>query len=114
MGEALRSAAGSGSPLFADTKARILAALRLLLDAGAASGTLRTDVDPADVMRVMHGIWYLPDGPEWRADVGRMLDLIIDGLRYGAPEPATGTGATVGEMARLPQRETRTSTPTRP
>jgi hypothetical protein len=37
-------------------------------------------------MRVIHGIWYLPDGPEWRADVGRMLDLVIDGLRYGVPD----------------------------
>jgi AcrR family transcriptional regulator len=88
MGDALRSAAGSDSPLFAETKARIVGALRLLLDAGAASGTLRADVDPTDVMRVIHGIWYLPDGPEWRADVGRMLDLIIDGLRYGAPDRA--------------------------
>jgi AcrR family transcriptional regulator len=90
MGDALRSAAGSNSPLFAETKARIVGALRLLLDAGVASGTLRADVDPTDVMRVMHGIWYLPDGPEWRADVGRMLDLVIDGLRYGLPEPAPG------------------------
>jgi AcrR family transcriptional regulator len=88
MGNALRSAAGSDSPLFAETRARIEGALRLLLDAGAASGTLRADVNPTDVMRVMHGIWYLPDGPAWRADVGRMLDLIIDGLRYGAPDRA--------------------------
>lgn len=88
MGDALRSAAGSDSPLFAETKARIVGALRLLLDAGAASGTLRADVDPTDVMRVIHGIWYLPDGPEWRADVGRMLDLVIDGLRYGVPDRA--------------------------
>jgi hypothetical protein len=36
----------------------------------------------------MNGIWYLPGGPEWRADVGRMLDLVIDGLRYGAPAEA--------------------------
>jgi AcrR family transcriptional regulator len=86
MGDALRSAAGSDSPLFAETKARIIGALRLLLDAGAASGTLRADVDPTDVMRMMHGIWYLPDGPEWRACVGRMLGLVIDGLRYGAPD----------------------------
>jgi AcrR family transcriptional regulator len=83
MGDALRQAAGSDSPLFAETRARILAALRLLLEAGAASGTLRADVDPTDVMRVISGIWYLPDGPEWRADVLRMLDLVIDGLRYG-------------------------------
>jgi AcrR family transcriptional regulator len=87
MGDALRSAA-SDSPLFADTRERILGALRLLLGAGAAAGTLRADVDPRDVMRVMNGIWYLPAGPEWREDVGRMLDLVIDGLRYGVPNRA--------------------------
>jgi AcrR family transcriptional regulator len=91
MGDALRSAAGSDSPLFAETRARILGALRRLLDAGAASGTLRADVDPKDVMRVINGIWYLPNGPEWRADVGRMLDLVIDGLRYGVPDRAAPT-----------------------
>jgi AcrR family transcriptional regulator len=87
MGNALRSAA-SDSPLFAETRARILDAVGLLLAAGAADGTLRADVEPKDVMRVMNGIWYLPDGPEWRDDVGRMLDLVIDGLRYGVPAPA--------------------------
>ncbi|GAC1638744.1 MAG: TetR/AcrR family transcriptional regulator [Chloroflexota bacterium] len=88
MGNALRAAAASDSPLFAETREQILGALRLLLNAGAVDGTLRSDVDPKDVMRVMHGIWYLPDGPEWRDSVGKMLDLVIDGLRYGAPERA--------------------------
>jgi len=64
---------------------QILSALRLLLDAGEASLMLRGDVDPRDVIRVIHGIWYLPSDPEWREDVGRMLDLVIDGLRYGVP-----------------------------
>jgi AcrR family transcriptional regulator len=91
MGDALRSAVGSDSPLFADTRARILGALGLLLEAGAASGTLRADVAPKDVMRVINGIWYLPNGPEWRADVGRMLDLVIDGLRYGVPDRGAGS-----------------------
>ena len=84
MGNALRSAGASDSPLFAETRTRILGALRLMLDAGARSGTLRADVDPRDVIRVINGIWYLPAGPNWRDDVGRMLDLVIDGLRYGA------------------------------
>lgn len=88
MGNALRSAVASDSPLFAATRERILDALRLLLDAGAASGTLRADVDPKDVLRVINGIWYLPSGPEWRDDVGRMLDLVIDGLRYGVRDQA--------------------------
>jgi len=88
MGNALRSAATSDSPLFADTREHILAALRLLLDAGARTGTLRAGVDPKDVIRVINGIWYLPSGPQWREDVGRMLDLVVDGLRYGAPVQA--------------------------
>jgi AcrR family transcriptional regulator len=83
MGNALRSAAASDSPLFADTRARILGALSQLLAAGAEDGTLRADVDPSDVICVINGIWYLPDGPTWRSSVGRMLDLVIDGLRYG-------------------------------
>jgi hypothetical protein len=62
--------------------------MRRLLEAGAADGTLRADVDARDVMRVINGIWYLPAGPDWRDDVGRMLDLVIDGLRYGVqPRP---------------------------
>ncbi|HEY0581335.1 MAG TPA: TetR/AcrR family transcriptional regulator [Chloroflexota bacterium] len=92
MGNALRAAVASDSPLFAATREQIVAVLRLLLEAGAASGTLRGDVDPKDLVRVINGIWYLPSGPEWRADVGRMLSLIIDGLRYGGPDRAkTGT-----------------------
>jgi len=86
MGNALRSAAASDSPLFAATRERIIGALQLLLEAGAASGTLRSDVDPRDFMRIINGIWYLPDGPRWREDVGRMLELVIDGLRYGVPD----------------------------
>ena len=88
MGSALRSAAGSDAPLFAETRELILGALRLLLDAGARAGTLRADVAPGDVLRVLNGIWFLPDGPEWRETVGRMLDLVIDGLRYGASRSA--------------------------
>ena len=89
MGDALRSAVASDSSFFAETKQRISGALRLLLEAGAASGVLRPDSDPDDVMRVISAIWFLPDGPDWRRDVGRMLDLVIDGLRYGATEDAS-------------------------
>lgn len=87
MGEALRTAVCSAadSSVFAETRERVLGALRRFLEAGAADGTLRADVDPEDVMRIVNASWYLPDGPRWRDDVGRMLALVIDGLRYRAP-----------------------------
>ncbi len=34
-------------------------------------------------MRVINGIRYLPGGLERRDPVGRRLNLVIDGLRYG-------------------------------
>jgi AcrR family transcriptional regulator len=101
MAAALRSACGSDSPLYAETRARILGALRLLLETGADAGTLRADVDPTDVMRVINGIWYLPNGPDWRADVGRMLNLVIDGLCYGVPSPEARIPAPTSESASI-------------
>jgi hypothetical protein len=49
---------------------------------------LRADVGPEDVMRVINGIWYVPDGAQWQDTVGRTIDLVIDGLRYGVPDRA--------------------------
>jgi hypothetical protein len=69
MGVALRSAVGADSPLFAEKRERIRGALALLLEAGAAAGRLRADVDATDVMRVINSIWYLRMGrtgaPMW-------------------------------------------------
>jgi AcrR family transcriptional regulator len=84
MSEALRAAVASGLPLFANTRARMLDALRRLLEAAAADGTIRADVDADDVLRAMGGIWHMSDGPEWREQAQRLLALLMDGLRYGA------------------------------
>ncbi|WP_258726912.1 TetR/AcrR family transcriptional regulator [Cellulomonas sp. NS3] len=84
LGGALRNAVGSDSPLFDQTRTRLIGALTVLLDACRAEGSVRTDVDARDVMLAMSGVWLVPDGPEWDAQVRRLLDLVVDGLRYGA------------------------------
>lgn len=84
LGAALRSAVGQDSPLFGETRASILEALAVLLAAGAADGSVRSDVAADDVMRVMWGVWLVPDGPEWDSQVRRLLDLVVDGLRFSA------------------------------
>ncbi len=84
LGGALRDAVGSDSPLFAETKQRILDALTVLLDACVAEGSVRRDVDATDAMLAMWGVWVVPDGPEWEKQVRRLLDLVVDSLRFGA------------------------------
>lgn len=84
LGSALRSAVGQDSALFGETRAGILGALTALLEACRAEGSVRVDADAEDVMRAMWGVWLVPDGPEWDAQVRRLLDLVVDGLRFGA------------------------------
>ncbi|WP_454049898.1 TetR/AcrR family transcriptional regulator [Cellulomonas sp. Marseille-Q8402] len=84
MGAALRATVGSDSSLFADTRTRIIAAIDVLLDAGRADGSVRPDVDGEQVMLAMGGVWNVPDSDRWAERVRGLLDLVVDGLRYGA------------------------------
>lgn len=77
----LRNAVGSDSPLFSETRERIRGALAVLLDAGKAEGSVRADVDSEDVMIAMSAVWMVPDGPQWDAQVRRVIDLVVAGLR---------------------------------
>lgn len=51
---------------------------------GAAAGDLRTDVEAADVAATLAGVLAVAGAPDQRAQAGRMLDLVLDGLRPGA------------------------------
>jgi AcrR family transcriptional regulator len=84
MSEALRKVIASGGNPFAESRGRLLAAFTALLRAGAADGTLRADVDPADLMASMSGVSLAAGDPDQRQQAGRLLDLLMDGLRFGA------------------------------
>jgi AcrR family transcriptional regulator len=84
MSEALQSVVASGSSLFADARAQMVEAIATLLNAGAAAGTIRADVDPEDVLRAMGSVWLVTGEPDWQERARRLLGLLMDGLRYGA------------------------------
>lgn len=88
MGPALRAVAGSDSSLFAETRAHIVEAIDVLLAAGRADGSVRPDVDGEAVLLAMGGVWNVPDSDRWAERVRGLLDLLVDGLRYGAGAPA--------------------------
>ena len=81
---ALQSVAASRSDLFANTKTDLLQAIETLLDAGVAAGTVRADVDAADVLRAMSAVWTLSEEPGWDEQARTVLRLLMDGLRHGA------------------------------
>jgi AcrR family transcriptional regulator len=84
MSDALRMVIASGGNPFAESRARLLAAFTTLLCAGAADRSLRSDVDPADLMASISGVSMAVGEPSQREQARRVLDLLMDGVRYGA------------------------------
>ncbi|GAA5043973.1 TetR/AcrR family transcriptional regulator [Nocardia callitridis] len=72
--------AGVWQGLSADSHGPIGDAMTALLDAGKAEGTLRADADARDVMLLMTGLTRLT-AAEWEPRAGRLLDILLDGLR---------------------------------
>lgn len=105
MAMALKSVLGADSELFTDSHRRIRGAIGSLVAAAADQGVIRDDVDSEDLLRAMSGICMTTDSPGWSDRTERLVDLLVDGLRYGAPGPAAAT----------PSRRTEsgTSTPAR-
>lgn len=55
--------------------------LGMLLKAGSEAGELRGDIDPADVGSILSGLLSVAGAPEQRAQLDRMLTVVVDGLR---------------------------------
>jgi AcrR family transcriptional regulator len=82
MSEALRAVVASGGNPFAQSRDRLLGAVGALLAAAERDGSLRPDLDPGDVLTGLSGVTLAAGRPEQRAQAGRLLDLLMDGLRY--------------------------------
>jgi AcrR family transcriptional regulator len=82
MADALRAVIASGGNPYAESRDRLLAAVTTLLHAGAAAGLLRADAEPGDVLVGLSGLAVATADPSQREQAGRLLDLLMDGLRH--------------------------------
>jgi AcrR family transcriptional regulator len=82
MSDALRAVVASGGNPFAESRDRLLGAVEALVAAAEEDGTLRPGLDPTDVLTGLTGVTLAAGRPEQRAQAGRLLDLLVDGLRY--------------------------------
>ena len=85
MAVALKSALGADNELFSSSRRRMVAALDALLANAIAAKSIRADVDSEDLLSAMSGICMTSDNPGWTERTNRLVELLIDGLRYRAP-----------------------------
>jgi AcrR family transcriptional regulator len=88
MADALRAVIASGGNPYAQSRDSMISAIGTLLYAGADAGTVRTDVEPGDILMSLSGVTLAAGEAAQRDQARRLLDLLMDGLRY-RPAPAT-------------------------
>jgi AcrR family transcriptional regulator len=86
VAEVIHAAAGRG--LDDEYYDPFLRAIAVLLEAGAADGTLKEGLDPEDVLLQLGVLWRIDPSRGGDARAARILDLIVDGLRRSPPGSA--------------------------
>jgi AcrR family transcriptional regulator len=87
MSEALNTVIASGADPYADSRALLAQAVSTLLEAGARDGTLRTDTTSDDILLLVGGIAQAAGRYGTREQTLRLIDLVMDALTKGAPQP---------------------------
>lgn len=81
ISEALNSMVGSTSDLYSASTAQIKQAIATLIDRAVASGDIRWELDPLDLLRALAGVANIGSGADGRAAAKRMVDILIAGVR---------------------------------
>jgi AcrR family transcriptional regulator len=85
LADAIRQATSApGSPA-KPGRTLVISAAELLLRAAEKAGTIRPGVTADDFFLAIAGLWQIDPGGDWQPRATRLLDLVMDGLRAGAP-----------------------------
>ena len=87
MAEALSSLVGGTSALYATSTALVTAALGMLVDRAVASGEIRLELDPLDLLRAVAGVANTGAGPNPEQNAKQLVDILIAGLRAPTQTP---------------------------
>jgi AcrR family transcriptional regulator len=81
MHDLLATLAGGAAALQAQTKPRLEGAITSLVDRAKASGDIKSDVAPFDLLFAIGGLAYMGTGVEWESRGRKMVDILIAGIR---------------------------------
>jgi AcrR family transcriptional regulator len=65
--------------------ASVINAAQMLLDANVEAGTIRSGITADDFFLAIAGIWQIDASEDWRPRLTWLMDLVMEGLRRGAP-----------------------------
>jgi AcrR family transcriptional regulator len=78
---ALNAMAGGPSRVFQQTTQVMEEAANALAGRAVASGDLRPDVDPIDLMRAIYGLSTAGSADDWPAKARKFVDILLQGSR---------------------------------
>ncbi|MEU5633217.1 TetR/AcrR family transcriptional regulator [Streptomyces rishiriensis] len=84
LADAIRIATSKGG-LTKPAHTPVSDAAELLLRANDRVGSIRPGMTPDDLVLAIGGLWQMAPTDDWRPRAARLLDLVMDGLRAGAP-----------------------------
>lgn len=85
LADAMRKATSTLGTLAGVGHGPVTSAVTLLLKANEEAGTIRPGVTPDDFLLAIAGLWQIDPHGDWQTRSGRLLDLVMAGLRAGAP-----------------------------
>jgi AcrR family transcriptional regulator len=81
MSEVLNSIVGGTSDLYSASTVQVKQAIAKLADGAVASGDIRLDLDPLDLLRALAGVANIGLGPDGERAAKRLVDILIAGVR---------------------------------
>jgi AcrR family transcriptional regulator len=84
MSEVLNSIVGGTSDLYSASTAQVKQAIAKLVDRAVASGDIRLDLDPLDLLRALAGVANIGLGSDGERAAKRLADILIAGVRTQA------------------------------
>ncbi|MGW0882520.1 TetR/AcrR family transcriptional regulator [Streptomyces sp. NPDC002671] len=85
LADAIRQATSAPGGPAKPSHTPMTSAAELLLRANEEAGTIRPGVTADDFFLAIAGLWQLDPRDDWQPRATRLLDLVMDGLRTGAP-----------------------------
>lgn len=84
MSEALNSMVGGTTELFSASAEQMQRAIATLINRAVASGDIRLDIAPLDLLRALAGVANINAGRDGSEAAKRMVDILIAGMRSSA------------------------------